>query len=180
MITNDKGNIMKPNKIDLTQEQLMGMFDYDSGKGLLLRRCFSSGLFTGRKAVGSPGKSGYRYVEILGVTYLEHRLIWIYLKGTCPVDQLDHINKNRCDNRIENLRETDNSGNQRNTRLRKSNKTGIMGVHARSDNNKWSVRINHSGRRYSLGSFSDFFEACCARKSAELRFGYDINHGISL
>jgi hypothetical protein len=168
---------MKAKKRDLTQEQLMGLFDYDHCKGRLLRRCFSNGLYIGLEIAGCKSNNGYRYVEISGITYLEHRLIWVYLTGVFPKDQLDHINKNRSDNRFSNLREVGNSENQRNTTLRKSNKTGIMGVHTRSDNGKWSARINHNGGRYTLGSFDDFFEACCARKSAEARFGYHKSHG---
>ena len=171
---------MKPIKRALTQEQLMGMFDYDSAKGILFRRCFSNGLFTGLEVAGSGSVSGYRYVEISGSNYLEHRLVWVYLKGNWPVDQLDHKNKNRSDNRIQNLRESDNSKNQRNTTLRKSNKSGIMGVHTITDNGKWTARINHNGIRYVLGSFNNFFDACCARKSAEVKFGYYVNHGKTI
>lgn len=168
---------MKPVKRDLTQEQLMGMFDYDLDKGRLLRRCFSNGLFIGLEVAGTQSDNGYRYIEISNINHLEHRLIWVYLTGVWPLDQLDHINKNRSDNRFSNLREVNNSENQRNTTLRSSNKSGVMGIHIRTDNGKWSVRINHNGERYVLGSFTDFFEACCARKSAEARFGYHINHG---
>ncbi len=168
---------MKPVKRYLTQEQLMGMFDYDDKKGRLLRRCFSNGLFIGLDVAGCDSDNGYRYIEISNISYLEHRLIWVYVTGVWPSDQLDHINKNRADNRFSNLRQVNNSENQRNTTLRKSNTSGIMGVHVRSDNGKWSVRINHDGERYILGSFNDFFEACCARKSAEVRFGYHVNHG---
>lgn len=171
---------MKPVKIDLTQEQLMGLFDYDEEKGRLLRRKFSNGLFLGLEVAGYDGVEGYRRIEVDGKAYLEHRLVWIYITGANPSDQLDHINQDRNDNRISNLREVNNSKNQKNTTLRNSNKTGIMGIHARSDNGKWSVRISHNGSRYTLGSFYDFFEACCARKSAEVKFGYHENHGRAL
>lgn len=169
---------MKPIKRDLTQEFLMGMFDYDYKKGMLFRKCFSNGLFIGLEAAGSASKAnGYRQVEILGVSYLEHRLVWLYVTGVWPKDQLDHINKSRSDNRFSNLRQVDNSENQKNTKLRSSNTTGIMGVHVRTDNHKWTARINHNKKRYVLGCFNDFFEACCARKSAEARFGYHLDHG---
>jgi len=168
---------MKPVKRDLTQEQLMGIFDYDHHKGQLLRRCFSKGLFIGLEVAGWDGADGYRHIEIAGISHLEHRLVWVYLTGFWPTDQIDHINKNRSDNRFPNLREVDNSENQKNTTLRSNNKTGIMGVHVRTDNGKWSVRITNRGSRYVLGSFDDFFEACCVRKSAEVRFGFHANHG---
>lgn len=156
------------------------MFDYDHKKGMLFRRCFSNGLFIGLERAGSSNEScGYRYIEIHGINYLEHRLVWVYVTGAWPLDQLDHINKKRFDNRFSNLRQVSNSENQKNTTLRKSNTSGIMGVHARSDNGKWSARINHDGERYTLGSFDSFLEACCARKSAEARFSYHIDHGKS-
>ena len=171
---------MKAVKRDLTQEQLMGVFDYDHDKGQLLRRCFSCGLFTGLEVAGWDDTDGYRRIEIAGISHLEHRLIWVYLTGFWPADQIDHINKNRSDNRFINLREVDNSENQKNTTLRANNKTGIMGIHIRTDNEKWAVRISKGGIRYTLGSFDDFFEACCVRKSAECKAGYHINHGKSV
>jgi len=170
---------MKTKKTDITQEQLMNLFDYDEASGRLFRRRFSNGLFTGLELAGTDCGDGYRYVDILGRSYLEHRVIWARSTGFWPAEQLDHINKNRSDNRIINLREVNNSTNQKNTKLRKTNKSGIMGVHARTDNGRWSVRISHSGKRYALGSFSDFFEACCVRKAAEARFGYHSGHGAS-
>ncbi len=170
---------MKPVKRDLTQERLMGMFDYDQDKGRLLRRCFSNGLFIGLEVAGWVSADGYRHIEIAGISHLEHRLIWVYLTGHWPKDQIDHINQCKKDNRFSNLREVSNSENQKNVALRKSNNTGIMGIHARSDNGKWSVRISDNGVRYTLGSFDDFFEACCARKSAEIKYGFHANYGIA-
>ncbi len=155
----------------------MRIFDYDHIRGRLFRRVFSKGLFMGMEEAGTKQGDGYRVVEIDNITYSEHRLVWVYVTGLWPTDQIDHINKIRQDNRFCNLREVNNSENQKNTTLRKNNNSGIMGVHVRSDNGKWSARINNNGSRFVLGCFDNFLDACCARKSAEVRFGYHENHG---
>ena len=155
------------------------MFDYDHIKGRLFRRKFSNGFFIGMEEAGTSQVNWYRVIEIDNIAHFEHRLVWVYINGVWPTDQLDHINKNRSDNRLVNLRQVDNSENQKNTKIRSTNKSGVMGIHTRTDNGKWSVRINHNKNRFVLGSFDDFFEACCARKSAEVKLGYHENHGKS-
>ena len=87
------------------------------------------------------------------------------------------INGNGTDNRWCNLRDVSNSVNCKNTVLRSSNRSGIHGVHFVASRQRWIVRISTGDDRLYLGSVSDFFEACCIRKSAELNLNYHSNHG---
>lgn len=98
--------------------------------------------------------------------------------GTIPDGmQIDHINHNRLDNRLENLRLVCHNENSRNRSMNGNNTSKISGVHWDSRNNKWQARISVNGTRITLGHFSSLFDASCARKSAEKKFEYHNNHG---
>jgi hypothetical protein len=95
--------------------------------------------------------------------------------GDEPQD-IDHINGNRRDNRIANLRAVDRRENMRNARLRSNNTSGIVGVTFSRDRKKWVAQIN-DGKVRSLGRFDKFEDAVEARKAAERRAGFHPNHG---
>lgn len=107
----------------------------------------------------------------MGKSMPAHRIIWEMVYGECP-DVIDHINGDKHDNRLVNLRNVDRAENMRNRKLNKRNKSGINGVSTRKDG-KWLVVI----RTKYIGLFDNFFEACCARKSAEYKAGFHENHG---
>ena len=147
-------------------------YHYDPDTGLLSYRK-SAGC---RKAGDSVGwdDEGYLKTKVNGKKIAVHRLIWFLIYGELP-DVVDHINGDTTDNRIINLRNVDATGNARNTKVNKLNKTGLMGVswyHGR----KWVAYIGKKPRTH-LGYSTDFFEACCMRKSAEARMTYHPNHG---
>ena len=91
--------------------------------------------------------------------------------------QIDHIDGNRENNVISNLRLVNNRENTMNRRKRNDNTSGITGVSWDKNAGKWQAYINKDGRRQPLGVFEDKFEAICTRKSAENRLGYHENHG---
>jgi hypothetical protein len=128
--------------------------------------------------VGCLNKSdGYVSIRHNGKLHQAHRVIWeLHYGGIANGLQIDHVNHIRSDNRIENLRLVSSTGNARNHSLQSNNKTGIPGVKA-GPCASYLVNIGHQGRQIHIGSFSDFFEACCARKSAEAQHGYHQNHG---
>ena len=163
----------------LTQARLKEILNYNPNTGV-----FTWKIAANNKNVRSGNVAGkstpqlYRSIKYKGQDYLSHRLAWLYIHGYLPDGQIDHINGDRADNRISNLRVTTNSQNAKNAGLRKNNKTGIMGV-CLSDN-KWKAKIVVNYKSIHLGCFNDFFEACCARKSAERTYGYHFNHGKRL
>jgi len=114
----------------LTQEHLKSKLHYDPDTGIF--RWVNSEAHT--KANGSvagwhSGKGMLR-ISLNSKNYLLHRLAWFYVHGYWP-KQIDHINGDRGDNRLANLREADNSQNQANQAAKPNNKLGIRGIHQR-------------------------------------------------
>jgi len=92
-------------------------------------------------------------------------------------EQIDHINGDRSDNRIENLRAVINADNGRNQKLRVSNSSGVMGVGFCKRAGKWRVRITINGKDKHLGIYKSYSEAVAARLTAEKLHGFHENHG---
>lgn len=132
-------------------------------------------------AAGYKDKFGYiRIGVILGGKHKSikaHKIVWCLHNKEWPTDQLDHLNHNRSDNRIENLRLTNNQGNQQNTGMRKRNKSGYMGVYKSQTPGKWCACISVSREKIHLGTFTSPEEARIARKEADKKHGFHPNHG---
>lgn len=121
--------------------------------------------------VGSPDGKGYRHTYFNGKKYREHQLVWILCNNEEP-STLDHINGNRSDNRIENLRLVSNSENLFNSPLRKDNKTGCKNVMWKEDKKRFVVEIKAHKNRFRLGSFKDLELADLVAQE-----GRDLFHG---
>jgi hypothetical protein len=122
-------------------------------------------------------KSGrYLRTNMAGVGYLLHRLAFLYMTGMMP-DEVDHENQVKTDNRWDNLQATTSLGNQRNQPLSRSNTSGVCGVSLHKATGKWTSYISIKKKRVTLGLFADRLEAICARKSAEVKYGFHLNHG---
>lgn len=106
-----------------------------------------------------------------------HVLAWVIYHGCRPSGVIDHINGDILDNRLSNLRDVSYSLNSKNQKLRKTSSTKIMGVSWHKSSKRWQVRIVIQGKRIHVGTYTDFFEACCIRKSLELKHHYHLNHG---
>lgn len=78
---------------------------------------------------GSLDKDGYLIIKVKKQQFKAHRIAWLLYYGTFPVMEIDHINRNRLDNRIENLREVDRIGNHNNSSRKRNFKTGVIGVY---------------------------------------------------
>lgn len=162
----------------ITKDYLKSILNYNpvTGEFTWRVRC-STRLSVGDKA-GTKSKKTYTIIQINKTPYKAHRLAFLYMTGKMPTN-IDHINGVRSDNRWENLREVTPSQNSRNKKIGKNNKTGIMGVTKNNRNGKWRAEVRLNGKiKYLMESF-DFFEACCARKSAERKYGFHLNHGRS-
>ena len=109
---------------------------------------------------------GYSAVHINGKEIAVHR----YLIDANPEDVVDHINRNKRDNRICNLRAVDKSINAFNCGLRATNTSGKTGVWVRKDTNKWSAEMKKNGKRITLGSFKTKEEAISAREKGEMKY----------
>jgi len=166
----------------LNQELLKGLFNYDEISGGLFWRIKKAHRIKIGDRFGSVDssngyiKGGMTLIKYQHKTYYEHRLIWIYHGQSIPDGmEVDHINHNRTDNRIENLRIVTTLGNGRNKKRKKKNKT--FGV-AMLESGNWKAEINNISSGYIyLGTFKTETEAIVARKTAEKLYNYHENHG---
>jgi hypothetical protein len=144
----------------ITQERLQSLLMYDPDTGEFRWRKTN-------KIAGTLHASGYWRVQIDGKPYLAHRLAWAYAHGAFPKNNIDHINHNRSDNRLKNLRLVTRSENQHNRKRATQSSSGFLGVSWFAPKKKWRAYIKANGTRHHLGWFSDLNAAVQARKAAE-------------
>jgi hypothetical protein len=109
--------------------------------------------FSGKEAFTAVAVSGYRVGTIFGSVHLAHRVVWAIETGAWPVATIDHINRDKQDNRFQNLREATHQQNLHNKGVRKDSATGFKGVYFFADRMKWQARIRVEGKNKSLGYF---------------------------
>lgn len=129
--------------------------------------------FTGKVTFATPHMGGYSAGRIAGSVLLAHRVAWALHYGEWPRHEIDHINGDRTDNRISNLRDVHHSLNQRNRKLRSDNTSGADGVSWNAKCGFWYVT---AAGKY-VGIFKDFDQAVAARKAEERKHDYHPNHG---
>ena len=110
----------------------------------------------------------YLYVRLDGIAYPAHKIIWELHNGDTD-SQIDHINRVKDDNRIENLRLATRSQNEANTGLRRNNSSGFKGVYFFKRTNRWRAKIDHDGREIHLGYYDSAEEAAMAYNSAAVK-----------
>lgn len=129
------------------------------------------------KAAFTAYRCGYRHGAVFGNLYQAHRTLWLLKHKQFPEFEIDHINQDKSDNRICNLREVSHLANSKNYPLSSRNKSGFNGVYQRRDTGKWAAEIYVAGEKFSLGCFDLIGDAIAARKSANIRHGFHENHG---
>jgi hypothetical protein len=149
----------------LTQEKVRELFVYREDGSLVMKTRTSQRVHVG-DVVGYDHQ-GYIRVKVSGKDYYAHRLVWLYHHGYLPENPIDHINRNKMDNRIENLREVSHSCNLRNIGNRKDSNSGAKGVSYHSGKGKWGANIKIPGKQVCLGYYQDILEAACHRLAAE-------------
>ena len=159
----------------ITQKRLKQLLHYDPETGVFTRNTKYLDMEVGDVA-GGVDDSGYVRIYVDGKRYRAHRLAWLYVYGEWP-DKVDHADHIRNNNKIGNLESGTYRDNALNQSVPKNNKSGVIGVHWHKGRNQWiaSIRINY--KLITLLSRKDFFETVCARKSAEIKYGFHENHG---
>ena len=137
--------------IELLKELLHIKFDYVNGE--LVYKQSSNGIKKGRIA-GSIDSRGYKRIYVAGCSYLAHRLIYLYHKGSIPA-MIDHIDKNPLNNKIENLRETNHSLNAYNSEVRSNSKCKVKNVYHNELRNLYQVVMVINGRKESFGYYKE-------------------------
>jgi hypothetical protein len=135
--------------------------------------------FSDKAACLRKSTSGYYVSCILGDRYAMHRIAWAMHYGVAPQGQIDHINGDRTDNRITNLRQVTNAENGRNQKMRSTNTTGVTGVYKVNRKKPWIAIIGVNGKNRHLGYYETMQDAAMARKRAERLYDYHPNHGIN-
>lgn len=128
------------------------------------------------KSAGSISNNGYMGVGIMGKRMQVHRLAWFMFYGEWP-DCVDHVNGDRTDQRIANLRNVSVRENNRNRAGVKGRPNAANGVYWCSYHQKYRARIKVEGRDMHIGYFSTIEEARTARKQVEIKNGFHPNHG---
>lgn len=142
----------------LTADQVRTILDYDRNTGQFRRRaCAAQGKAWNaqwaNRAAGYIGGHGYIYICVFSQCFPAHRIAWLLVYGEWPTDQIDHINGDRKDNRISNLRLATNAQNAANSRRRAHNTSGFKGAFFHKRRNRWMAQIGVNGRQFHLGYF---------------------------
>jgi hypothetical protein len=140
----------------MTQDQVKQLFDYRNGK-LYWKEDRGANKVKGLHA-GSIDSRGYRVVQVNKKIYKEHRLVFLYFNGTLP-KTLDHINRDKADNRIENLRAVSDALNAQNRKAHKNNVAGHKNVSYHKKRKCYYVRIMVNYEEKFIGSFKTLEEA---------------------
>ena len=142
----------------INQLKLHEMFEYRNDGNLIHRYTVQGGKRLGDVA-GSPHNAGYRQICIARKKHLVHRLIWMYHYGEMPT-QIDHINGQRSDNRIENLRECSYSENHGNKQMNRNNTSGYKGVFLDKRDGFWFVYVasEYRGRYRTIQEAADVYD----------------------
>ena len=138
----------------ITQEQLKELLDYNQDTGAFTWKANRGIRVKSGDKAGSLQKTGYIHLKLNSVAYLAHRIAWLYHYGYIP-KYIDHINRDRTDNRIENLRECSLSQNQWNRTKNKNNTSGTKGVSWNKKMNKWLVQFKVNNKNKYFGYFKD-------------------------
>lgn len=155
---------------DTTAARLRELFDYQEQTGDFVRLIDVGARASHHKAgtvAGTAKRSGYVMIGVDGKLYYAHRLAWLYTTGEWPKHQIDHINCNKSDNRIANLREATKAQNMQNRKAaRKDSTTGELGVMRRRQGG-FTAAIVVGGKNHYLGFFSTAEEAHAAHVEAK-------------
>ena len=155
---------------ELTAEYLRSILHYDQETGIFTWKVSTSNRVKAGDVAGSQNGHGYLLIQLQSRKYLAHRLAWLHTHGVWPKDQLDHVNRVRTDNRLDNLREVSHKQNQQNRSTNSDNTSGYPGVYWNKRVSKWQASIAHNQKNIHLGYFTNIEEAIAARKAGELKY----------
>lgn len=148
-------------ELALTKEIVLELLEYVPETGALLQKKPRPKVKVGSIA-GVVTPYGYRYIQLSGRKYAAHRLVWLIEHGRFPDLELDHIDGNKLNNQIGNLREVNRKQNCENKGVQKNNQLGIRGVSYKPRLRKYVAQIQHNGVNKHLGVFETPHEAQAA------------------
>lgn len=162
----------------ITQRELKEWVSYNPESGIFTAIKKSKGRCIG-DICGSSTKRGYLRFNVCGFLGYSHRFAFLYMTGSEPTKEIDHINHIKNDNRWCNLRDVTHKENHKNKSLRSNNKHGCHGIRKMNGCTKWSAVINVNGKARVISSHVNKSDAILVRKNTEAKYGFHINHGKS-
>ena len=154
----------------IDQETVRKLFHYDAESGMLLWRNGNGRNVKPWQEAKAPNGNGYFSVKIENKNYPVHRIIWLYVYGSFPKQDIDHKNRIRNDNRLCNLRSVSRTDNCQNISLPSHNKSGHIGVSWFKKHNCWTVYVKVNKKNKWLGYFKNLDDAVVARKDGESKY----------
>lgn len=143
---------MRINHTDEERSRIAECLHYDPESGSFTWLVDAARNVKAGRVAGTIGPQGYRFIKLEGRRHAAHRLAWLLATGEWPIGQIDHINGDKADNRICNLRDVTAAINTQNQRRAHSrNKLGLMGVFAFEG--KFRSAVELSGKKTYLGTF---------------------------
>lgn len=152
---------VQQNRAMKTAQELRLIFAYDPQTGNLLQHGKRAGYIMG---------TGYRLLSVNKKRIYAHRLIWCLVTGEWPTLEIDHINRDKSDNRWTNLRLASRQDNARNQSITAKNTSGFKGVSFHKRTGKWRADIKVEDSQKSLGSFTTPEQASLAYREAAMKY----------
>jgi len=160
----------------MTQSELKELLYYDSLTGKFTWLASTNKKIVIGTRAGSRKITGYREIKVNNERFTEHQLAWLYVYGYIPTE-IDHIDHNRSNNILTNLREVTHIVNCKNRSKQVNNVSGFTGVCFYTRTGKWEAKIKVKGKTIHLGSYTDKVDAIKARQEANVKYAYHANHG---
>lgn len=163
--------MLTPDKLQCNQEYVRSLFDYVQTTGQLIWKVTKSATAPAGSIAGSVNQKGHINLQIDKRMYAAHQIVYLYHMGFIPTE-IDHVNQDKTDNRIENLRLCNSTQNKGNIGLLRNNQTGFKGVSLNSHTGKYHAQIKINGKQTYLGRF-DYPEDAAKRynDAAKKHFG---------
>lgn len=155
----------------LTQLELKSKLLYNEETGLFIWKAGGKGIPKNKKVAGSYEKNRYHQIGINGRLYYGHRLAWLYMFGKFPANEIDHVNGNKHDNRIVNLRDVSTfiNGHNRHKANKNNLSTGMLGARLDTRDGRYYAGIMINRKNISLGGFKTASEAHSAYLTASMK-----------
>lgn len=154
----------------LTAQRLKELLDYEPETGVFSWKVSRRGVRPGR--TGNVRPDGYIRIGIDGVSYLAHRLAWLYMTGAWPSIDVDHFDGNPSNNRFSNLRDVSQQTNLQNfrTATRRNRSSSLLGVSYHARDELWRARIHIDGKERNIGYYKTSEEAHAAYLEAKRKW----------
>lgn len=158
-------------------EAAQKLLRYEPETGLFYWLVQRGGIARVGDVAGAVTPTGYVIIRVNKKTVLAHRLAWYIVHNELP-DEIDHINHNRQDNRLGNLRSADRKTNGRNLVMKSNNTSGVSNIVFDKRGGKWVLQAMVDGRMNHIGSSRVFDDLAAVRDSAMENLGFHERHGV--